>query len=107
MHKSAISFVAAILLATPVYAGSLSWTVTTSGGTTTFAADVSDADIARIVAAYRAAQAVPAETSTDEVKRLIIRDALNRLLAQAMATEAQRAADDARAAISPIVATPQ
>lgn len=107
MHRSAIAFAAILLLAVPAYAGSLAWTVTTSGGTTGFSVDVSDADILRIIAAYRTAHGVPTETSSDDVKRLIIAEALNRMLAQTVAIEGQRAADDARQAIVPIIATPQ
>lgn len=107
MKKFALAFIAALALAPTAQAGSLSWTVATDAGSTTFTADVSDADIARIVSAYRIAMNIPDETSDDDVKRLVIRGALDRMLAGALAIEQQQAAQAARQAVEPIVATPQ
>lgn len=98
---------AAVLFALPAHAGSLTWTVTTSGGAEQFVADIEDADIARVIAAHRSILRVAPETTDTEVQRLIIRGALETMIQNTVNTEKAQAAEAAKAAVAPIVATPQ
>jgi hypothetical protein len=83
--------------------GSLSWTVETEAATDTFTVEVADADIDRIVAAYRVQLGLPGETADTEVKRLAIRQTLGTMLATVIDVEREAAAAAARDAVEPIL----
>lgn len=53
-----------MILASPAFAGTLTLSVTTSGGTLTQSVTIPDADIARVVTAYKAAYPQTCDTAT-------------------------------------------
>ncbi|MGD9613848.1 MAG: hypothetical protein AB7W06_00440 [Alphaproteobacteria bacterium] len=89
------------------HAGSLAWTVTRSSGATTWSATIADADIARIIAAYKTMNGMSGDTPDEQVMHKVIQDTLAQMLAAVHAEEQRQAAEAARAAVPMIVATPQ
>ena len=107
MKPIAIALLLLCSAASASCAGSLAWTVTTAAGSQTFSADISDADIARIIAAGRPLVGLTQETSDADVEHALIKKALADLIEQTVAYEQRQASMQAQQAVPTIVATPQ
>lgn len=102
-----VAVVGLCIIAVPAEAGSISISITNTQGTITRSATLADADVARIIAAYRIKRAIDPATSDQQVLRNTEDSIISQIKADVRGVEQDAASKTAGDAVQSITAVPQ